>query len=123
MMYDNMTICEAVEGIDENRKAKAQKYLDGKKIHSVKMFNEGDRFIVEAFIAEQKEIIYLPCLEIDENSLIVDFHCQCCDDEESCIHKLVLLLAAQVIFETGDYDYHMASKRKTAQVLERIIFH
>ena len=123
MMYDNMTICEAVEKMDDDTKVKAQKCLDSKKVHSVKIFNEGDRFIIEAFIEDLKEIIYLPCLEIDKNALIVDSHCQCCDDNESCIHKLALLLAAQVMFETGDYDYHMALKRKTAQALERIFFH
>jgi len=122
MMYDNMTICEALERIDEYTKAKVQKHLDSKKVQSVKIFNEGDRFIVEAFIAEQKEAVLLPYLEIDKNVVIMDSHCQCCDDEKSCVHKLALLSAAQVMLETGDYDYHMALKRKTAQVLEKILF-
>jgi len=121
MMYDNMTICEVLGQIDESTKVKVQKYLDSKKVHSVKIFNEGDRLIVEAFIVEQKEIIYLPYLELDEDELITDSHCQCCDDGEPCVHKLALLLAAQVMLETEDYDYHMALKRKTAQLLEGIL--
>ena len=117
-----MRICEVLERIDEDTKAKAQKYLDGKKVQSVKIFDEGDRLIVEAFIAERKEEVCLPYLEIDKNMFIMDLHCQCCDDEESCVHKLALLSAAQVMLETGDYDYHMALKRKTAQVLEKALF-
>ena len=122
MMYNNVKINEVLEKINEDTKAKVQKYLDGKKVQSIKMFNEGDRLIVEAFIAERKEEVCLPYLEIDKNALIMDLYCQCCDDEELCVHKLALLSAAQVMFETGDYDYHMALKRKTAQVLEKILF-
>ena len=122
MMYINRTVSEILEELDNTTREKAQRYLDSKKVLSVKMFDDGDEIIVEAFIADQKGVLYLPCLVIDENVLIADLHCQCCDDEEICIHKLALLLATQVMLETSSYDYHMARKLLASKVMSSLMF-
>jgi hypothetical protein len=121
MMYDNMTIGEAVEMLEKTARTEAQNYLGSEMVHGVKQFAEGDRHVIEAFIVERQETLYMPYWEIGENGVIFDSHCQCCEDEELCIHKLALLLAAQVMSATDEDDYHMASKRKTAQTLEKIL--
>ena len=101
MMYNNVKINEVLGKINEETKAKVQKYLDGKKIQSVKIFNEGDRLIVDAFIAERKDEVCLPYLEVDKNTLIMDLHCQCCDDEEThrknCLKNHTLILKPTVM--------------------------
>ena len=121
MMNHNETIFEVLAKIEKTELEKSQSYLDSKKVHSVKRVPEGEGFFIEAFIEDRKGIVYLPMMEIDHAGIITDLHCQCCDDGNSCIHKLALLVAAEVITKADCDDYHMAQKVLMANTLNNLM--
>lgn len=121
MMNHNETIFEALAKIEKAELKKARSYLDSKKVHSVKRVPEGEGFFIEAFIEDRKEIVYLPMMEIDHSGIITDIHCQCCEDEISCIHKLALLAAAEVMTKADCDDYNMAQKVLMVNVFNNLM--
>ena len=117
------TIDNYIKGIDELALARAKRYLDGNKVKSVKFLRDPldpDEF--EAFVEESKNQVLLPEIEVDGQFRVQDIHCQCKNHEQLCIHKVALLLAAQIMIDTNCPDYHMALKLQTANALNRIFF-
>lgn len=121
MKYNNMSVSEVLNDFGEEQRREAQKYLDSKKVLSAKSFSDGVNSVFEAFIVERGKTIYMPFVELSNNHKVSDIHCQCCDDEKICVHKLALLLAAQAMMEAAFCDYHMAQKILMAKMLSRIM--
>lgn len=97
---------------DPSMLSKAQQYLDSGKVISIKHFSDE----VEGMMQE-KENLLMPYFLLDEETLV----CQCAEGDGMCVHKIALLLAAQIM-QTADHpDYHMAAKILTAKKMEQAI--
>lgn len=115
-------ISDYIQALDKDMVARAQKYLLGDNIKSVKlMTDEMDPNEFEAFIYEGGDVL-LPGIEVDENLNVLNIHCQCGKEDGLCVHKAALMLAAHCMIDTNCVDYHMARKLQTATVLENIFF-
>lgn len=121
-MINNMTIAEILKSENDSAKRCAEKYLNSKKVHSVKHFYDGLDSEFEAFIEENPQGILMPYLAMGDGGKVTDIHCQCDSHEGFCVHEIALLIAAQFMIEANYPDYHMAQKLQTAKVLEGIFF-
>jgi len=91
--------------------------LESDDVVSVKYWYDEGVNIFEAMIAYRGGIL-MPYLMTGEDDVLV---CQCEQEDTLCVHKIAVLLAAQVMLEADCSDYHMALKIKTAQAMERIL--
>ena len=66
---------------------------------------------------QEKDALLMPYYSLDEGTLA----CQCQQGDGMCIHKVALLLAAQVMQEANHPDYHMAAKTLMVKKLEQAI--
>ena len=97
---------------------KAQKLLDSDDVLSVTFLDDAGMKTFEAMIAYRGGIL-MPYLMTGEDDALV---CQCDQKDTLCIHKIAVLLAAQIMLETDCSNYRMAMKIKTAQAMERILY-
>ena len=111
-------ICE----LDEITLARAKAYLNTDKIKSVKFMHvKGDPNEFEGFICDGEQVL-MPGIEVDAAFNVCDVHCQCKDADDLCVHKVALLLAAQLMIDTNCPDYHMALNRHAANTLNTMLF-
>ena len=111
-------ICE----LDEITLARAKAYLNTDKIKSVKFMHvQGEPNEFEGFICEGDQVL-MPGIEVDAAFNVCDIHCQCNDADDLCVHKVALLLAAQIMIDTNCPDYHMALNQQTANTLNTMLF-
>ena len=97
--------------------SKAQKILESDDVLSVTFLDDAGMKTFEAMIAYRSGILMPYFMTGDDHALV----CQCERKDTLCVHKIVVLLAAQVMLEADCSDYHMALKLKTAQSMERIL--
>lgn len=95
----------------------AQRLLESDDVLSVTFLDDAGMKTFEAMIAYRGGIL-MPYLMTGEDDALV---CQCEQKDTLCIHKIAVLLAAQVMLESDCSDYHMALKLKAAQSMERIL--
>ena len=103
---------QLLSGLDPALLQKAQQYLDSGKVISIKHFPDE----IEGMMQE-KDALFMPYYRLDDDT----FCCQCQQGEGMCIHKVALLLAAQVMMKVDCPDYHMAAKIFSARKLEQAI--
>ena len=96
---------------------KAQKLLDSDDVLNVTFIDDAGLKTFEAMIIYRGGILMPYFMTGDGNALV----CQCEGKDTLCVHKIVVLLAAQIMLETDCSDYRMAMKIKTAQAMERIL--
>jgi len=109
--YQGKTIAAILMETPNREKQRAEDYLSGSKVRSVKYRRDGlDPNEFEAFIVEQEEVVLMPGIEVDETLKIKDIHCSCENSDELCIHKLALLIAADFMIKTDSSDYHSAKQ-------------
>lgn len=115
-------IADYIQNLNATQITDAEKYLTSNKVKSIKfMKDELDPNEFEAFICE-RNLVFTPGIEVDENFNVLDIHCQCESDAGICIHEAALLLAAQQMINSNCSDYHMASKIQTAKTLSGVLF-
>ena len=95
----------------------AQRLLESDDVLSVTFLDDAGMKTFEAMIAYRGGIL-MPYLMTGEDDALV---CQCDQKDTLCIHKIAVLLAAQIMLETDCSNYRMAMKIKTAQAMERIL--
>ena len=105
-------IKQLLQGLDPLLLQKAQRYLDSKKVISIKHFSDE----IEGMMQE-REALFMPYYRLDDAT----FGCQCQQGEGMCIHKAAILLATQVMQEADCPDYHMAAKILAARKLAQTI--
>lgn len=96
---------------------KAQKLLESNDVLSVTFLDDAGMKTFEAMIAYRGGILMPYLMTGDDHALV----CQCERKDILCVHKIAVLLAAQIMLETDCSDYRMAMKIKTAQTMERIL--
>ena len=96
---------------------KAQKLLESNDVLSVTFLDDAGMKTFEAMIAYRGGILMPYFITGDDNALV----CQCERKDTLCVHKIAVLLAAQIMLETDCSNYRMAMKIKTAQAMERIL--
>ena len=97
---------------------KAQKLLDSDNVLNVTFIDDAGINTFEAMIAYSGGILMPYFMTGDDNALV----CQCERKDTLCVHKIAVLLAAQIMLETDCSNYRMAMKIKTAQAMERILY-
>lgn len=103
------TIAEILMEIPNKVKQQAKAFLSSNMVRSVKYRSDGlDPNEFEAFIVEQEEIVLMPGIEVDDTLKIKNIHCPCENSGELCIHKVALLIAANIMIKTDSSDYHSA---------------
>lgn len=95
----------------------AQKLLDSDNVLNVTFVDDEGLKTFEAMIAYRGGILMPYFMTGDDHALV----CQCERKDILCVHKIVVLLAAQIMLETDCSDYRMAMKIKTAQAMKRIL--
>lgn len=103
-----MTIFEKIQLLDKDIIAEAEEFLTSNHCMNIQFFMDeiGD-YTFEAVINEDGELL-LPMIEVDPLMNISDWCCQCCDDDEVCVHKAALLLGSQKLLATGSFDLNTA---------------
>ena len=96
---------------------KAQKLLDSDDVLNVTFVDDAGLKTFEAMITYRGGILLPYFITGDDHALV----CQCERKDTLCVHKIVVLLAAQIMLETDCSDYRMAMKIKAAQAMERIL--
>ena len=96
---------------------KAQKLLDSDNVQNVTFIDDAGLKTFEAMIIYRGGILMPYFMTGDDHALA----CQCDQKDTLCVHKIALLLTAQIMLETDYSDYRMAMKIKTAQAMERIL--
>ena len=96
---------------------KAQKLLDSDDVLNVTFVDDAGLKTFEAMITYRGGILLPYFITGDDHALV----CQCEQKDTMCVHKIAVLLAAQVMLEADCSDYHMALKIKTEQDMERIL--
>ena len=96
---------------------KAQKLLDSDDVLNVTFVDDAGLKTFEAMISYRGGILMPYFITGDDHALV----CQCERKDTLCVHKIVLLLAAQIMLEEDCSNYHMALKQKTAQSMERVM--
>ena len=95
----------------------AQRLLESDDVLSVMFLDDVGMKTFEAMIAYRGGILMPYFMTGDDNALV----CQCERKDTLCVHKIVVLLAAQIMLETDCSNYRMAMKIKTAQAMEGIL--
>ena len=113
----NCKIEELLVDASPSQISKAQKLLESDDVLSVTFLDDAGLKTFEAMIAYRGGIL-MPYFMTDDDRALV---CQCEQKDTMCVHKIAVLLAAQVMLEADCSDYHMALKIKTAQAMERIL--
>ena len=115
-------ITDYISEIDEITLARTKEYLHTSKIKSIKFMHvEGEPSEFEGFICDGEQVL-MPGIEVDAAFNVCDIHCQCKDADDLCVHKVALLLAAQLMIDTNCPDYHMVINRHTANTLNTMLF-
>ena len=96
----------------------AQRLLESDDVLSVTFLDDAGMKTFEAMIAYRGGILMPYFITGDDNALV----CQCERKDTLCVHKIAVLLAAQIMLETDCSNYRMAMKIKTAQAMERILY-
>ena len=112
------SIEKLLAGVPPSQVKKGEKLLmESDDVVSVKFWYDEGVNIFEAMIAYRGGILMPYFITGDDHALV----CQCERKDTLCVHKIVVLLAAQIMLETDCSDYRMAMKIKTAQAMERIL--
>ena len=97
--------------------SKAQKLLESDDVLSMTFLDDAGLKTFEAMIAYRGGILMPYFMTGDDHALV----CQCEQKDTLCVHKIAVLLAAQIMLEEDCSDYHMALKQKAAQSMERVM--
>ena len=111
------TIEELLTTASPSKILKAQKFLESDDVMSVTFLDDAGTKTFEAMIAYRSGILMPYFMTGDDHALV----CQCEQKDTLCVHKIAVLLAAQIMLETDCSNYRMAMKIKTAQAMEGIL--